>query len=200
MTDKKKHTKIPVQNIEGSAVPQTPGEHSEGESTQVEESKTVTVPLKDYADQLKEIDELKANAKEFMDGWQRERADYANYRKRIEREQVDMKQNLTGEIAKRYLVVLDDIERALKAKPTEGEAASWSEGIELIYRKLQDILEKEGVQRIPAEKEEFNPHRHEAVTHEESPDHKEGQIIEVIQQGYTIGDRVLRPALVRVAK
>ena len=199
MTERKKHIKVPVHKNEESAIPQSPAEQPEGEM-QSEESKTVTVPLKDYADQLKEIDELKANAKEYMDGWQRERADFSNYRKRIEREQTELKQNLVGEIAKRYLVVVDDIERALKAKPTEGESANWAEGIELIYRKLMDILEKEGVLRIPAENEEFNPHRHEAVTHEESPDHKEGQIIEVVQQGYTIGDRVLRPALVRVAK
>ncbi len=199
MTERKKHSKTPVQKAEESAIPQTRAEQPEAENN-VDDLKTVTVPLKDYADQLKEIDELKSNAKEYMDGWQRERADFSNYRKRIEREQSDLKQNLTGEIIKRYLIIVDDIERALKAKPTEGESASWAEGVELIYRKLMDILEKEGVQRIPAENEEFDPHRHEAVTHEESPDHKEGQIIEVVQQGYSIGDRILRPALVRVAK
>ena len=70
----------------------------------------------------------------------------------------------------------------------------------MIIRKLQGILEGEGVKRIPAEEEVFNPVRHEAISHEESPDHKSGQIIEVVQQGYTIGERVLRPALVRVAR
>ncbi len=86
------------------------------------------------------------------------------------------------------------------AGTTAGEAAAWANGIELIVRKLQAILEAEGVRRIPAETEEFNPTRHEAITHEDSPDHKSGEIIEVVQQGYTLGDRVLRPALVRVAR
>ena len=160
----------------------------------------VTIPLKDYADQLKQIDIFKAMADEFKDGWQRERAEFANYRKLVERTQSDERQNRTAEVIKKYLVVLDDLERALKTRPTEGVAADWSEGVELIVRRLQGILESEGVQRIPAEKEVFNPMRHEAISHEESPDHQSGQIIEVVQQGYTIGDRVLRPALVRVAR
>jgi molecular chaperone GrpE len=65
---------------------------------------------------------------------------------------------------------------------------------------LQGILDSEGIMRIPAENEKFNPLRHEAISHEESTDHESGQIIEVVQQGYTIGDRVIRPAMVRVAR
>jgi len=160
----------------------------------------VTIPLKDYADQLKQVDLFKAMADEFKDGWQRERAEFSNYRKLVERTQTEERQNRTAEVIKKYLVVLDDLQRAIKSRPTEGAATEWSEGIELIIRKLQAILESEGVQRIPAEEEEFNPMHHEAISHEESPDHESGQIIEVVQQGYTIGDRVLRPALVRVAR
>lgn len=160
----------------------------------------VTIPLKDYADQLKQIDLFKAMADEFKDGWQRERAEFSNYRKLVERTQSEERQNRTVDVVKKYLVILDDLERACKTRPTEGEAAKWAEGIDLIVRKLQGILESEGVKRIPAENEEFNAARHEAISHEDSPDHKSGQIIEVVQQGYTIGDRVLRPALVRVAR
>jgi molecular chaperone GrpE len=144
----------------------------------------VTIPLKDYASQLKQMDLFKAMADEFKDGWQRERAEFSNYRKLVEK----------------YLVILDDLERAIKTRPADGPAKEWSNGIELIVRKLQGILDCEGVKRIPAEKESFDPARHEAISHEESPDHKSGQIIEVVQQGYTIGDRVLRPAQVRVAR
>ncbi len=147
-----------------------------------------------------ELDQALQNVKENMDGWQRERADFMNYRKRVEREQALLKENLTGEILKKYLVVLDDLERAMKVRPTEGEAAAWADGIELVYRKLIGILESEGVQRIPAEAEKFDPTRHEAITHEDSPDHESDDIIEVVRQGYTIADRVLRPALVRVAR
>ncbi len=144
-------------------------------------------------------DEAEKKSAENFEGWQRERADFNNFRKRIERDQAQAASNLTGDIAKKYLVVLDDLERALKARPTDGEGAKWAEGIELIYRKLVTILEAEGVMRIPAEGD-FDPNIHEAITQEDSADHQSGQIIEVVQQGYKIGERVLRPALVRVAR
>jgi molecular chaperone GrpE len=147
-----------------------------------------------------ELQQAEAKAKEYFEGWQRERADFANYKRRIDRDQQAMAQNMKGDIIKKYLTVLDDLERALKVRPTEGPSASWANGIELIFRKLQNILEAEGVQRIPAEGVQFDPNMHEAITHEDSPEHESGQIIEVFQQGYTLGDRVLRPAMVRVAR
>ncbi len=91
---------------------------------------------------------------------------------RVERTAQDQKQDATVQVIKKYLVILDDLQRAIKNRPTEGEAASWAEGIELIVRKLQGILDSEGVMRIPAEDEKFNPLRHEAISHEESPDHE----------------------------
>ncbi|HZU86999.1 MAG TPA: nucleotide exchange factor GrpE, partial [Anaerolineaceae bacterium] len=78
--------------------------------------------------------------------------------------------------------------------------ASWAEGVALIARKLSGILESEGVRPMQAEGEMFDPAMHEAISHEDHPDFQSGQIIEVVQQGYTIGDRVIRPALVRVAR
>lgn len=154
----------------------------------------------DAAALAEELQQAQAQAREYFDGWQRERADFANYKRRIDRDQQMISANMKGDIMKRYLPVLDDLERALKTRPTEDATATWAEGIELIYRKLQSILEAEGLQRIPAEKQQFNPTFHEAITHEDNPDHESGQIIEVVQQGYTLGDRVLRPALVRVAR
>jgi molecular chaperone GrpE len=154
----------------------------------------------EYNALAEELQQAQGKAKEFFEGWQRERADFANYKRRVDRDQQGLSQNIKGDIIKRYLGILDDLERAMKNRPTDGTAASWANGIELIVRKLQTILENEGVQRIPAETEEFNPNRHEAISYEESPDHSSGQIIEVVQQGYTLGDRVLRPALVRVAR
>jgi len=203
MTDKKKGTKKPEEIEETSAIPAEPTQEAAAptaEQAAEEEPKTVTVPLKDYAAQLKEIDDLKQQSADNFEGWQRERADFQNYRKRVERDQDTLRQSITGAVIKKYLVIVDDLGRALKTRPTEGEAAAWAEGLELIYHKLEGIMESEGVQRIPAENEMFDPNRHEAITHENSPDHQSGQIIEVVQQGYTIGDRVLRPALVRVAR
>jgi molecular chaperone GrpE len=147
-----------------------------------------------------ELEKAKMQANEYLDGWQRERADFTNYRKRIERDQIQLTQNITGNLVKKYLVILDDIDRAMKNRPTQGEAAAWAEGIELIQRKLQNVLEVEGVQPIDAAGKEFDPRYHEAVTHEENPDHPSGHVIEVLQNGYILGDRVIRPAQVRVAR
>jgi len=164
------------------------------------ESKMESVPAQEYLALKEEFDKTQKQSKDFFEGWQRERADFSNYKKRIEREQNQLSQNLNGNIIKKYLVILDDLERALKTRPTEGDGAGWADGIELIYRKLQKILETEGITRMPAENESFDPTRHEAITHEDSSNHKSGEIIEVVQQGYLIGDRILRPALVRVAR
>ncbi len=147
----------------------------------------------------RELDEARQKANDYFEGWQRERADFSNYKRRVDRERATMQENLVGNIVKKYLVVVDDLERALVVKPTQGEAASWAEGIDLIYRKLQNILESEGVHRMEVEGQMFDPNRHEALAQIDSPDHPSGAIIDVIQPGYTIGDRVLRPALVRVA-
>lgn len=147
-----------------------------------------------------ELEQLRTKSQEYLDGWQRERAEFANYKRRVEREREQVHQNATGTIVRRYLEVLDDLERALKNRPTEGEGAVWAEGIELIYRKLLAILETEGVQLMEAAGQSFDPNYHEAISHENHPDHESGQIIEVVKNGYLLGDRVLRPALVRVAQ
>lgn len=146
------------------------------------------------------LDESQAKAQEYLDGWQRARADFANYKKRVEREQAQVYQNAAASIFKRFLDVLDDLERALKNKPQDGEAAAWSSGIELVYRKFLSILEAEGVNVMKAEGEMFDPNLHEAISQEENDHYQSGQIIEVVKNGYVMGDKVIRPALVRVAK
>jgi molecular chaperone GrpE len=147
-----------------------------------------------------ELAAARAKADEYLDGWQRSRAEFANYKKRVERDQAQAHQNAAGSILKRYLAVVDDMERALKNRPKDGEGAVWAEGIELIYRKMLSILESEGVQPMQAQGEMFDPNLHEAVMMEDSDQHESGQVTEVLQQGYMLGDRVLRPAMVRVAR
>jgi molecular chaperone GrpE len=177
--------------------PQPEGAEAVAESTaqpDVEEQFDEVTLLK------QEIEQLRQKNEEYLDGWQRERAEFSNYKKRMERERDQLKMNLAGDIVKRYLDVIDDLERALKNRPKDGEGAAWAEGIELIYRKMLAILEAEGVQPMQVEGESFDPSRHEAISHEVSPDHDSGQIIEVVKNGYLLGERVLRPALVRVAQ
>jgi molecular chaperone GrpE len=160
----------------------------------------VGLTIAEYSELQQRIEQAELKSKEYFEGWQRERADFNNYRRRIEQDNVQGKQNLTAQVIRKYLVVVDDLARALKARPTQGEGAAWSEGVELIYRKLTTILDGEGVKPMLADGAMFDPTLHEAITHEDSPDHESGQIIEVVQQGYLLGERVLRPALVRVAR
>ncbi len=144
--------------------------------------------------------EWQAKASEYLDGWQRSRADFANYKKRIEREQAELYQRTAGSILKRHLEIIDDLERALRNRPGEGDGANWSEGIDLVYRKLTNILENEGVKAMQTEGQMFDPNFHEAISSEDSPNHQSGEIIEAVQRGYLLGEKVLRPALVRVAR
>ncbi|HKJ26656.1 MAG TPA: nucleotide exchange factor GrpE [Anaerolineales bacterium] len=148
------------------------------------------------AQQLTEaLDESAKN----LDGWQRTQAEFSNYRKRMERDQVRMREDAASRVTRQILPVVDDLTRALKDRPQEGEAGEWAAGIELVYRKLASVLEQEGVSRMETEGEMFDPNFHEAIAQVESPEHESGQIVEVIQEGYMIGERVLRAALVRVA-
>jgi molecular chaperone GrpE len=170
-------------------------ELTENELT-ADELDSVVVPQQIQSD----LENIQAQADEYLDGWQRARAEFANYKRRTEREQAEARDRIAGNTLVRFLGVMDDLERALKDRPSDGEAASWSEGIELIHRKLSALVIAEGVEEILAEGTSFDPVLHEALSHEESDDHGEGQVIEVVQRGYRMGDRVLRPALVRVAK
>ena len=154
-------------------------------------------------DQLRsELEQALAKSEEYLQGWQRERAEFFNYKKRMERDQSQGSQNAIGNALRRYLDIADDLARALKNKnrPSEGDGAIWAEGIDLIYRKMLGAFEADGVKMMDTDSKYFDPNLHEAISHEDSPDHESGQIIEIIQPGYTLGDRVLRPARVRVAR
>ncbi len=166
----------------------------------IDSGETVTIPLAEYAAQLEEIDHLNQKADEFSDGWQRERAEFTNYRKRMGRDLDAQKVNNKIDIIKRYLAVKDDLERALKNMPASLIDEPWIDGIQLINQKLSNLLDGEGIQPIPAEGLAFDPVVHEAISHEDNPEVESGFIIEVVQQGYTIGERVVRPSQVRVAK
>lgn len=141
-----------------------------------------------------------AKAAEYLDGWQRARADFTNYKRRIEREQVELTQNIAANVLSRILPVLDDFDLAMKNAPADGEGAKWAEGVLLVQRKLNDILIKEGISRIEAEGQPFDPNFHEAIMHVDADGQPSGHVTEVLRQGYRFGDRVLRPALVKVAK
>jgi len=147
-----------------------------------------------------ELIETQAKAQEYLNGWQRERADFFNYKRRIEREMAQSAQNALSNTLRRYLDIADDLERALCNRPQEGDGAVWASGIELIYRKLMTAFEADGVKPIETEGATFDPSLHEALSQEDHPDLESGQIIGTVQTGYMLGERVLRPARVRVAR
>ncbi|HEY69762.1 MAG TPA: nucleotide exchange factor GrpE [Anaerolineae bacterium] len=203
MLKSKKDSNNDPAHEEGETIPEeeklhpTDGTASDQDTETAEETQETT---DEQAQLMAELNEARAEAQEYLDGWQRARAEFANYKKRVERENQDSYKRVTGDILSRYLNVIDDLELALKEQPQEGDAGAWAKGIELIYQKLLGMLETEGVKRIQAEGETFDPLLHEALSHEESSEHEDGQIIDVIRQGYKMDERVLRPALVRVAK
>jgi molecular chaperone GrpE len=144
--------------------------------------------------------EAQAKAAENLDGWQRSQAEFANYKKRLARDQEQLTADVRGRVIKRYLEIVDDLERALKSAPNDAAGAEWAQGIDIIYKKLIAYLESEGLTRIDPLGEHFDPNLHEAVTQEESSEHESGTVIEVLRQGYMLAERVLRPAAVKVAK
>jgi len=160
------------------------------------------IPEEEIAQLRSELDQSLAKADDYLTGWQRERAEFFNYKKRMEREQAQGGQNAFGNAIRRYLDIADDLARALKDKnrPTDGNGAIWAEGIDLIHRKMVAAFEADGVKTIDTDGKFFDPNMHEAISHEDSSDHESGQIIEVVQPGYTLGERVIRPARVRVAR
>jgi molecular chaperone GrpE len=148
----------------------------------------------------KELAETQEKANQYLDGWQRSRAEFANYKKRVEREQTETYQRAAGSIIKRYLEVMDDLELALRNAPEAGEGAQWASGVQLINRKLLTILESEGVTPMQAAGAPFDPNMHEAIAMEPNDSVPSGHVSTVLKQGYLLGDKVLRPALVKVAQ
>ena len=144
-----------------------------------------------------QLEETKAKLAESVDGWQRSQAEFQNYKKRVERDSEMMRANMKGDIVKKILPVLDDLERAIQNRPAD---EPWADGIELVIRKFQTVLESEGVKKIEAEGVEFDPNFHEAISNEPSEEVESGYVIAVVQNGYMLGERVIRPALVRVAQ
>jgi molecular chaperone GrpE len=144
-----------------------------------------------------QLEEAQAKAAENLDGWQRSQAEFINYKNRVQRDREMDYASMKGDIIKKLLPVLDDLELALANRPG---GDSWANGMELIARKFQNILESEGVKRIEAAGQEFDPNFHEAISSEPSDEVESGHVIAVMQNGYMLGERVIRPAMVRVAQ
>jgi molecular chaperone GrpE len=145
------------------------------------------------------IAELEAAAAEARDRHLRLAADFDNYKKRSRQEQLETIQHASAELISRLLPGLDDLHKALDHKP-DGLDEAWVKGVELSVRKLEEALSAHGLEPIEAVGKPFDPKFHEAIGHEESSEHPEDSVVQVLRRGYRIRDRVVRPALVKVAR
>ena len=125
-------------------------------------------------------------------------ADFDNYRKRIERERRELSDYAATDVLLELLPIIDNFERALQAPA--GADEPFKKGVELIHKQMLDLLRKRGVTLIDALGADFDPNVHQAVIHEPSDEHREGEVMQELQRGYKLGDRLLRPAMVKVAK
>lgn len=144
--------------------------------------------------------QAEAQAAEYLDNWRRAVADLSNARKRMQREQEELRRSAAARVLEKLIPVIDDVDRAFANVPVDQVNSDWVNGFRLIQRKLQALLDSEGVTTIPAAGEQFDPKLHYAVTHEEAEGLTEGQIIAEVAKGYKLDDKILRPSMVRVAK
>jgi molecular chaperone GrpE len=136
---------------------------------------------------------------ELLDRLLRKTAEFDNYRKRVDKERREQAEWAAADVLSDVLSVMDDFERALAAE-APAEARSYLAGFELIHRQLNDLLRKRGVTALETLGTDFDPHLHQAVAYEEAAGAREGEVIGELRKGYKLGDRLLRPAMVRVAK
>lgn len=218
MTKRKQHTET-TQESEAKVASEEATAATEPEAEQAvaaEEAQTAQ-PAEDGAQNntavaIDEVEETRADlekqlelaleeAAKNLEGWQRAAAEMANYKRRQEEQLKLQRERIKGEVLVGVISALDDMDLAFQNVPNElnGQLVGWVEGFRLVQRKLNKVLEEQNVLPINTEGD-FDPTVHEAVSHEDSNDHQEGQIIAELRKGYQVGNRVLRPALVRVAR
>ena len=141
------------------------------------------------------LEEEKQKAGQHYASWQRSAADYANYKRRMDEERSEVGRLASAALVINLLPLMDDIERALRNVDVKLAGLTWIDGIWLIYRKFEGVLQNAGVTEIEADSQTFNPNVHEAISEVEG---EQGKVISVVQKGYKLGDRVIRPAMVIV--
>jgi molecular chaperone GrpE len=175
----------------------------------VEEAKSKTQEIEEELEVAEQglspeeqVAELQTQVAEYLDGWQRARAELANFKRRTEAQRAEMVLSANADLLARLLPVLDDLQLALENRPhgDVGTWKEWSDGVALVAHKFAGVLQEVGVVPIETEGQSFDPMVHEAISYEENPDFESGQIIAQVRRGYLLGDRVLRPAMVRVAQ
>jgi molecular chaperone GrpE len=166
------------------------------------EAQGTAAPADDGAGDAAEANDLESLRREkdaLQERLLRTAAEFDNYRKRVDRERRELAEYASADILSELLPIIDNLERALQA-PATGNDEAFRKGVELIHKQMVDLLRKRGVRPIEAQGADFDPNFHQAVIHEASDAHREGEVMQELQRGYLLGDRLLRPAMVKVAK
>jgi molecular chaperone GrpE len=175
----------PVSEGDGEAKPEEGGAAENKESMTQESAETLE----------EQLTREKERAESYYASWQRAAADFQNYKRRVEQERSEFTQIANASLIFNLLPIIDDLERALDNVDAHLAGLTWLDGIRLIHRKFEALLEMNGVAEIPADGQDFDPNVHEAVMYAEG---ETGKVLNVAQKGYTLGGRVLRPAMVVV--
>jgi molecular chaperone GrpE len=166
----------------------------------MDEQKEAAAEGGDTTTSTADVDELQRQRDDYYDRLLRKTAEFDNYRKRVDRDRQAMSESTAAELFRELLPLVDDLERALKADAPNEAADAYRRGVELIQRQLLELLRKRGVRPIESVGADFDPHYHQAVSYESIEGHRDGEVIEEFARGYMLGDRLLRPAMVKVAK
>ena len=173
-----------------------PFDHDESPETTASAEAAVSEALAAGADPLAA---LRREQAALQDRLLRTAAEFDNYRKRMDRERRDHADAAIADAVEELLPIIDNLELALEA-PVGSDAEVYRKGVELIHRQMTEMLRKRGVKPIQTVGADFDPRFHQAVIHEASAEHREGEVMEELRRGYMLGERLLRPAMVKVAK
>ena len=191
-----------TETAEKSAQENKNSQSEENEEGRAEEFSGIQMELsrEELIEEVKEknekIEEMDAEIDDLLSRLQRLQADFVNYRKRSQREKAEMSARGKIKLCASLLPVIDNFERALKSEDNKND---FYKGVEMIYNQLLKTFADQGIEEILAEGEEFNPEYHEAIMRVESEEFEEGTVVEVVQKGFSLDDRVIRPAMVKVA-
>ena len=166
-----------------------------------QDSQDTPATPEDTADAATQLEVLKTERDNLQDRLLRTAAEFDNYRKRIDRERRELGDHFAAELLAEFLPVLDDVERAQRAADASADPvlASHRQGLDLIQKQFLELLKRRNVSPIEATGADFDPNLHQAVGQEVSDEHREGEVIDDLRRGYQLGDRLLRPSMVKVA-
>lgn len=176
-------------------------EAAQAESTEAQEAAvndTETAGAETLAS-TEELDRLKALAEENEKRYLRAQADFDNFRRRTQKEKEDLAKYASMKLITELVPVIDNFERAIATAPANTESDSFAKGVGMIFRQLESVLQAEGLTAMQTVGEAFNPEFHQAIMQVESDEHEEGVVVEEVQKGYMLKDKVLRPAMVKVS-